>query len=422
MIRINKTIGIFFIFCSSAVFVTAQEYKYRATLDSVKRTGFYQINITPELSAHVKTDFSDLRVTDQKGKWVPHIIKSSFPHFIETAFREFPILKNEITDSGKSVLIIENRGTGVIINKKEEKNTNELLLFIKNASVGRYASLSGSNDNKHWFIVAENILLLKNYETTENYFVTAVKFSNSDYKYFKLIINNEKADPLNIIKAGSYFNPVYMPIFYTLINPAPAFYQKDSSDGKTYIKVKNSMAFHIDKISINAGGSNFFERTANLYVPQNDSMSADIIFDSKAMFIISSKRDNSFDIKKLKEKLFYLVIDNKDNPPLKINSIRTEQQINKAITYLEKGKQYYLLADNAAAVKPDYDLEVFKDSIPENIDTLSVGQLTNIEIIKPVAQKSTTNRLWLWPSIIAAILMLGFLTWKLISDMKKNDL
>ena len=420
--RINKNIGITFIYCCCAVFVTAQEYKYKAVLDSVKKTGFYQINITPELSAHVKTDFTDLRVTDEEGKWVPHIIKSSFPNFIETAFKEFPILKNEITDSGKSVLIIENRGGSVIINKKEEKNTDEILLFIKNASVGRYAFLSGSNDKTHWFIVAENILLLKNYETTENYFVSAVKFNYSDYKYFKLVINNENADPLNIIKAGSYFNPVYIPIFYTLLNPAPAFYQKDSSDGKTYIKVNNSLAFHLDKITLDAGGVKFFERTANLYLPQGDSMENNIGYDSKAMFTISSTRDNSFDIKKLQAKIFYLIIDNKDNPPLKINSIGTGQQINKAIVYLEKGKQYYLLADNIAAVKPDYDLEIFKDSVPANIDTLSVGPLTNIETIKPFAQKSTNNKWWLWPSIIAAILMLGFLTWKLIGDMKKNDL
>jgi hypothetical protein len=421
MIRINKKLLLVVTGCVVTVTAMTQSFKFKAPLDSVTKNGFYKINVSAELSSHTKTDFSDIRIADAEGKWVPHIIKPALPFLSQNAFKEFPILSNTINDSGKTVLVIENKGSNIMVGNTEVKTAYEIVLFIKNAAVSRYAGLSGSNDQKHWFIVAENILLSKNYESKENYFIDAVSFNNSDYKYFKLVIDNEKDDPLNIIKAGSYYNMVYQSFSYSENNPPPVLVQKDSSDGRSYITIKNNAAFHVDMIGIDAGGAKFFERSATLYLPLSDSEENKIGYNPLITFKISSAADNSFSIKKIKAKIFYLVIDNKDNPPLKINSIATSHQINSIITYLEKGKQYHLLTGNEAATPPDYDLEKFKDSIPAMIDTLGIGAFIKIETPATVVQKNNNNKWWLWPSIIAAIVMLGFLSWKLLGDMKKTE-
>lgn len=420
MIQINKKIAAAVICSCSVLFTAAQQFQYKAAMDSVKQTGFYQFNISPVISSHSKTDFSDIRITDDKGVWIPHIIKNQLPGLQQSLFKEFPVLSNTITDSGQSELIFESRGSSIEINKEPLKSINEIVLFIKNASVSRYATLSGSNDKNHWFIIAENILLSKAYNTTENYFTNSVKFDYSDYPFFKLVINNEKADPLNIIKAGSYTNLVYRIMPYAVSNPDPVIKQKDSSDGRSYILVKNNAAYHIESIAINIGGAKFFERAAGIYLLKNDSSVYRINYTAAASIKISSSGTNQFDIKKIKAKTFYIVIENKDNPPLKINSIRTAQHINNIVTYLEKGKQYYLLADNEMAAQPDYDLAIFKDSIPKNADTIGIGSFVKIEQKKPEAVKDTNHKWWLWPAIIAAILMLALLSWKLLGDMKKN--
>lgn len=421
MIQINKKMGMFFIGCCFTTFSIAQQFKYKAALDTVTKTGFYQLNVSADVSAHVKTDFSDLRIADEKRKWVPHLIKHVLPNLVQSTFKEFPILTNEITDSGKTKLIIENKGSSLMINNVPVKNITALVLFIKNASVSRYATISGSNDQQHWFIIRENILLTKNYETKENYFISSIAIGNSDYKYFKLMIDNEKADPLNIIKAGSYADLTYYAQNYFTGNPDAVLNQKDSSDGKSYIKIKNNAAYHIDRITVKASGAKFYDRNANIYLPENDSTENTINYNSILSFKISSAGTNTFDLKKLKAKTFYVVIDNKDNPPLKINSVTTEQQSNTIITYLEKNKAYYLFAGDETAVKPDYDLEHFKDSIPPNIDNIGFGPFIKVEAAKTAVQKSSSNKWWLWPSIIGAILMLAFLSWKLLSDMKKTE-
>ena len=422
MIVKNKKIVLVFIFCCSLLTAGAQQYGYKAPLDTIKKNGFYRIAVTPELSAHIKTDFSDLRVIDDNDKWVPHIIKPDLPFFQENAFQEFPIISYEIADSGRSALIINNTGNGIIADNQKSYGINEIVLFIKNASVSRYATLSGSNDKIHWYIIAENSLLNRNYQTPENYFTCSVKFATSDYKYFKLTINNENTDPLNIIKAGSYlvfsFQP-YGSIYLT--NPNGIISQKDSSDGKSYIKFQQSKAVHIDRIALQITGSPFFERTGAVYLPLNDTMDNVINPLPVLDFSISSKKENTIEIKRIKAKTLYLVINNKDNPPLQINSIETRQLENSIITYLEKGKHYYLLTDNTAALKPDYDLEIFKDSIPALIDTIGIGTFSNIEKNDPQVKKSNSNKWWLWPAITVAIVMLGYLTWKLMADMKTND-
>jgi hypothetical protein len=412
---------LFFISCCCAASAMAQQFKYKASLDTIAKTGFYQLNVSADLSSHVKTDFSDLRIADDKGKWVPHIIKHELPNLVQSAFKEFPILKNEVTDSGKTKLIIENKGSGLLINNISVKNISELVLFIKNAAVSRYATISGSNDQQHWFIIRENILLTKTYETKENYFICSIAIGNSDYKYFKLVIDNEKADPLNIIKAGSYADLTYYAQNYFTGNGNAILHQKDSSDGKTYIKIKNNAAYHIDRISMKISGAKFYDRNANIYLPENDSVENTINYNPILSFKISSSGSNTFDIKKIKAKTFYVIIDNKDNPPLKINSISTEQERNIIITYLDKNKSYSLFAGDENAVKPEYNLENFKDSIPPNIDVTNVSPFTAIESAKVTKPKNTNNKWWLWPSIIGAILMLAFLSWKLLGDMKKTD-
>ena len=420
MIQINKKIAAVVICSCSVLFTAAQQFQYKAALDSVQQTGFYQLHISPLISSYTKTDFSDIRISDDKGVWIPHIVKSQLPGLQQSLFKEFPILSNTITDSGRSELIIENQGSSILINNESMKSINEILLFIKNASVSRYATLSGSNDKKNWFIIAENILVSKAYTTSENYFTNAVKFDYSDYHFFKLVINNEKADPLNIIKAGSYTDLVYHTMPVAVSNPDPVIQQKDSSDGRSYILVKNNAAYHIDGITIGISGAKFFERAAAVYLLENDSSASDINYTAAANLKISSSGTNQFDIKKIKAKSFYIVIENKDNPPLKISGVNTSQYINNIITYLEKGKQYYLLTDNEMAAQPDYDLAIFKDSIPKNTDTIGIGSFVKIEQKKPASIKDSSHKWWLWPSIIAAIMMLAFLSWKLLGDMKKT--
>lgn len=406
--------------CWVTATAAAQHFNYTAPLDLVSKTGFYQLTVTPELSSHVKTDFSDLRIADEKGNWVPHIIKPALPSVSRAAVTEFPIVSNRLNDSGKTVLVVENKGMGLHMGDKAIRSISEILLYIKNNTVSRYAVLSGSNDQKNWYIINENILLSRNYESDSGYFISSVKFSNADYTYFKLVIDNEKSDPLNILRAGTYFNISFQSVNSLVTNPAAGITQTDSSNGRSYIKVQQNAAFHIDEILVDAAGAKFYKRNAALFLAENDS-NATPRNNPEFSFVLASGTSNTFSIRKIKAKIFWLVIENNDNPPLQVKAVSTRQNITRVTAWLEAGKKYVLLAGNEEAVQPDYDLAAFKDSIPLNLPVFSIGAFSKTETPAVAEQKNTHNKWWLWPAIIGSIAILAFLSWKLVADMKKSE-
>ena len=54
----------------------AQAFHNKAAIDSVTKSGFYKIRVTPVLSTFLNADFSDLRIDDHLGNAVPYLLGS----------------------------------------------------------------------------------------------------------------------------------------------------------------------------------------------------------------------------------------------------------------------------------------------------------------------------------------------------------
>ena len=70
-----------------------------------------------------------------------------------------------------------------------------------------------------------------------------------------------------------------------------------------------------------------------------------------------------FELHRSRAPVFFIVIKNADNPPLKIEKVFIQQQTISLVAYLEKGKKYSLIMGDPNAPLADYDLQIFKDSI-----------------------------------------------------------
>ena len=130
---------------------------------------------------------------------------------------------------------------------------------------------------------------------------------------------------------------------------------------------------------------------------------------------LNPEQEHSIRVNAGKTNELLLVIKNGENPPLKIYSVKTSGIIPEIIAYLEKGKTYLLLGGDSLLNSPDYELRHFKDSIPAISPLLNIGP---VEAIKTVHKQVEGNNSWLWPSIIVVGLVLGFLTFKLLREMK----
>jgi hypothetical protein len=402
----HKTILLLLTFCILSHLLPAQEFKVKAALDTVAIPGFYKIPVLPELTAYTKADLSDLRIKDNNNKQVPFIIRQSLPIIPAGAFLEFPILKTT-TDS---------LTTTIELACPVKTGNDHLSLIIANNAVERYISISGSNNRQQWFIIDEHIHLSSSGQDASGSFVQSVYFPFSRYPYYKIVINNALTDPLNISKAGIYTSKINSGTQHFRENPPVSFAQKDSSNGLSYITIYQKDAYLLDRVVMNLDGPKYYKRTAHIYYLTGKGIRNYI-----KSFEMNSGQLPVVSTGPVKAKSLLIEIENNDNPPLKVQAIKTEQSSKDVVAFLEKGKTYFILAGNESVKAPQYDLLQFRDSIPNQLTSLSYNNLQPTEVT--VQRKEIFNwSNWLWPAIIITLLALGFLTYKLLADMKRSGI
>jgi hypothetical protein len=377
----------------------AQSYKNKAKIDSVAQSGFYAIHVTPALSSLVKTDFSDLRIIDNKGNPIPYLLGSDIPMLDSALIKPLKILKNFVNDSSQSVIIIENFPDGKM---------DGFYIRMRNAAVSRTINLSGSNDAIKWYSIVENLDLEKRFIQDHDSFQEFISFPLSSYKYFRVIIYNGKNDPLDIISAQKRIQTIPAGKHDIIKNPSNSFTRKDSSK-ITLLVVDNSKAFHISNVLFQVKTPRFYRRQVDVVVGGMLAGNFIISSDSVVNLTLPIFNDSSFTIK----------IYNEDNPPLEIAALSTTQNDEKIITYLDSGKTYEFEMTSADAGFPHYDLVSFKDSIPKEIKEIGFSGISNIPSVVKVSD-SYFKQAWLWPALIFTLIVLGLFTFRLTKDVAKR--
>jgi hypothetical protein len=394
--KFNTSVLISFLFCASTA---AQHFSVKARLDTVTRSGFYSIAVTPQLSSYVETGFSDLRITDDKGKIVPYLLRTASPSFSTQDYAKLPIVKNELADSGRTVLILQNIA---------QQKISNIALLLRNAAVTRTATISGSDDLTQWFTIDEDIYFQKTFATDSDRYIQTIQFPASSYKYLKIAIDNRKNNPLNIIEAGIYTNVVSAAAQSYINNPAPAFYQTDSSDNNSYLHITQHAPYHIERMRLSIKAPRFFKRDIDV-ITSNGISSFELISGKEQFFELPSFNDTGFLIK----------IYNGDNPAVQVESVLTQQENLQMVAYLEGDKNYSLLMHDPAAQKPVYDLKQFQDSIGYTIPAL---RLTRFEQVNAAQSgQAGISKKWIWPVIIIMLAVLAFFTVRLTREVGKRN-
>lgn len=391
----------------SSICMNAQQFHYRSDLDTIAETGFYTIPVTPSLSRYLKTDLSDIRITDNKGQCVPHIIYLPYGNQTDhNVLVDIPVIKKD--NSGSRTVIM--------VSKTAIDKLSNLFLVINNTTASRFASLSGSDDKTNWFTIADSILLRDPVSMQDSKSAFTINFPPVAYAYFRVIIFNGRNDPLNIKQVMTETPALQEVVERYVENPKTSFNQTDTT-GFSLIRVENTDSFHFDNILFRVDFPKYFERNTRLYLSYPGSIAELSRMNAVTDFILSSNNIKGYTTQLSKNKIFYLLIENKDNPPLRINEITTIQEKRQIIAYLEKGKEYHLLLGAPEAYLPDYDLLNFRNVIPRDLPVISPGKITSLtsDYHRPVKQKNT--KWWIWPAIGIIILLLSLLTLGLTRDM-----
>ncbi len=390
-------------------------YKYKTAILPVSQPGFYNVLLTPNLKAHIKTDYSDLRIVDSSGRWVPHLVR--YPDAEKT--------KHELLWDLSILKIDNNKNLSEIIVATGKWKIYNLTFTIRSTNVERWGNLTGSEDSIHWFVVNDSIPLQPSIsaEVGESEFV--INFPANTYKFYKLSIANSGKAPYAITKVKTTYPADDAQgtdsLLHPFENPTSIVLQKDSGN-ISYITVIQQGNFHTDKIQLQFSGLKYFNRSVSLFIASQGDHATKRPKKQLANFTVSNNSSLHFTVPIFKDSIFYLQVYNDDNPALKLEQVKTFSNGMVATVYLEKNTSYTVLMGNETAALPNYDLTLRDINTSRQLPIAATGKVVALQTdAKAAGTRWHANKLLLWLVIIAAASALTFFTYRLVKDIGKSN-
>lgn len=375
-------------------------FKYKANVDKVDSNGVYRIELSPDLVAKSNDSLSDIRLTDVTGKSVAFVLSNKLVLKTPDSFIVFPAVIS--VPANAAIYVVENKNT---------LDISELWLKLKKTKVSRTVNLSGSDDLKNWFAIDENIPLAQAGEGSGSDYQQSLTFPTSNYHYFKIQVNGKNKTPIKILQAGIYTASLNKPVFETL----PQFkHSTTNTDKKTRILIHLSQAYLINKLHFDIDSPAFYSRRIAIYAVTGKD--AD---DKLADTILSSTGPKDITIS-TKEKQIGIDIYNGDDTPLLIKAIMAFQTKLYAVCYLDSGHSYKLYTGDPTAKHETFDLSFLNSRAYNQLP--GIGHTAVFKnpayVILPYPVAKDNNSMWLWTFLILGLLVLSFLTLKMVREIK----
>lgn len=384
-----------------------------AQLEKVAEQNFYRILISPEIRSASQSDLSDIRIFDSKKNEIPYLIDAAPKKTKVSQFEAFTIVSKTSVPKKYSAIIVEN----------PKDKINELTLVIANSDVVKKFSISGSNNQKQWFGIANKMEVSELNDTNTTQVSTTISFPLCSYKFIKIEFDDTKTLPINVLQVGATNSSVQWSEFEE-IQTKDRFIIQLPKEKKTQHHIVLSQPQAVEKIVFKVTEPKLFSRQATLYTVQNTTANGKTTSTKEVIstFTLSSDTTNEFDIQSRKITDFYLEIANEDNPKLEIESIQLFQKPVFLLAELNPNEEYTVITGNKNLIAPSYDLIHFENKMK---NVTSEIKMTNVQrentTKKSTAEKSFWQQPWfMWLCIVVGGITILYFSIGLAKDIKNN--
>lgn len=381
---------------------------FKGEINDVKQSGVNQITIAPQIRAVAKNDLRYLRIVDRGNNQVPYIIVDGQNR--RESYQPFAIISKEN---------LQDSITSIVIQNEERKEISQFGLQIANSALTKSYSVSGSNDAKEWFGLVQNETLTNLIAAKGTSVSRTISFPTNNYSFLRIVINDKKSLPLNIMSVGIAATQLIPENFLEVTN----FTYKISEDKERKVTLIHFIAnnsFQIDALSFDIK-TEYFNRSATIVVnrTQKTKKRSVVYNENAAQFILSSKKDKTIYFDAIDQKEFTIEIENQDNQPLNISDIKVLQKPIVVVSRLIQNEKYQVIVD-ATLSKPNYDLENFIAEKRVNFPEVRIVNFKKEDAKKTVhVEKSfwQTN-LFMWICIVFGGGIVAYFAFGLLKDMK----
>lgn len=387
--------------------LSAQKTIVKAELNNLEKSGFYKIPLSIEFRSYLKNDFSNLRILDSAGKEQAFYIETESPKQYKSDSLALKIISQNVIRK-QSQLIVENQ---------EKLILTSIVLEIKNAYVSKELTIEGSADLTNWYALINKTNIYCS-DGKQLSCMLPISLPRNDFPYLRISLNDSLTAPIFIKNVFCVKQDIQKGAYN--IFPSIQFSQKDSSDKNTYVNVNLKKIQQIDRMAFFISGLPFYNRKIS-YSYTNDSIFSQFSY----LGILNSNSQNSFDFNNEAVTKIRFKIENEDNQAIKIDSIHFLQTLKNAVVYLNKAEKYFLLAGHDSLQFPSYDIQAFKQKMPEYLPIVE-AKITNIEtLLEPKKAEDElnifTNKWFIWTALILVGALLIYISFKMLSEMKNKS-
>ena len=379
-------------------------FKYRASLGRIDSSRMYKIYLTPEILARCESrDLGDFRIRDKNNDFVAYVQSNMI--FIPPYKVVFP-KQNGKNKSDTYNWIFENSRNIVL---------DHIDFTIRNNSVSRNFTLTGSDDLQNWYAIADGEQVSRETynDNHDGTFEHTIKFPSSNYRFFKLEQVDKKLKPISVLSGSIFVRPQPSKRYDTV--SVRNISQKDSGNiSVARIALRNK--FGSNKLRLVFDGVKYYRRNIaifeNAYGERTQLFNGYISSDDKMPEIAFQSETN----------LIELLIYNEDNQPLRIKSATVLQLIPVIATYLEKGKEYNLLFGDQNVGSVGYDVSSLADSLLMQPMPEIVPKKIEANPLYKAEQVRNGLPSWIiWVAIAAVAIVLLTLTLKMTREVNKRS-
>lgn len=395
----------------------AQEFKWKSEISGVNQDGFNKIILAPSIVSKLNHQLGDIRLYDSENNEIPYIFQSDAALTYSDYFSEYKIVEKKEQTSWPYY-------TRIVIHNPAKSQLSNIHLLIKNSDVSKSLKLSGSDDNKNWYIIKDNYRFQALYSDVESSVIKIIDFPVSNYEYYEILIDDWRNNPISILKVGFFNTSVEKGKYTELENPEIS--QLELKEGKqSLIKVQFNGPQLINKINFKIEGPEYYYRKAEIQVRDSalDKRNKyNYFFKTIDDVSISSSNTNTFYFEQLWAESLFIRVYNQDDQALTFKYVVAEQLNRYLVCQLKKSKNYLLKYGNAKISNPVYDLNYFIDKIPKTIPQLTTGEIVSIGATPETNSKGIhLDNQFIWIAIIAVGVLLVYMVFQMLKEMKKKD-
>lgn len=294
---------------------------------------------------------------------------------------------------------------------------NQIALTFKEQNFDWQATLAGSQDQKEWFTVLEKqrIVSVKNEQTDLS--ATTLHFPSAKYRFFRLHIHSDEKPTLTAATLTQHSTTQATFVPYPLKNISIKTREQSQ---QTEIIVALQQPGRVSNVQLVFSDTFAYHRPITIVYPIDSfaiGQGRGYQYRTLLHGTLNSLQENNFPFSTTTLQKLKIIIDNQDNQPLTLDTVHVQGYAHSLTARFTEGVDYFLAYGNPTAAIPRYDISRFANQIPKALTPLSLGDEQKIAKPKPpVTAPLFTNQAWLWGSITAVVLLLGWFSVRMIKN------